>query len=493
MKTASIPALLKKDSMIFFRSKISSILIILIPLIIILAAGYALNSSNLSNVYVGVHFNSSSELTQKIVSGFQDNGFLVKNYDSAQDCIDSVKLDSVQICAVFSKDDSTNSSRDAVNFYVDYSKINLAGTLVNNAENTVYNESAAQGRFHVQDLIDIIDLTKENVPKAQTSLNSAYSKISSNKETVNSLNLSTDNFDSALSYLESAKTLSNDSTQKTDITNAINVISALKNNTEKISVNLEGVLSTQDEALQGINSSSDNLNSIETKANSGDVGSAETIVSPIKISVEPITQNSTNRDYFIPILISLITLFGALLLSSTFVLKEKRTLAYFRNFMTPTKSATFLFSTYLTCLIILVAQFILVFLGIQFILGINSFSISPELISIMLLSFSVFIFIGMFIGYIFRSEESVIFASMITGGVFLFFSNTILPIENVSANLMNLSFLNPLILLDSALKKVMTFGLTFSSISWELIFLGWFFVFFALMTYFARRITRRML
>ena len=82
---------------------------------------------------------------------------------------------------------------------------------------------------------------------------------------------------------------------------------------------------------------------------------------------------------------------------------------------------------------------------------------------------------------------------MITSGIFLFFSNTILPIENVSQNLMKFSFLNPLVLLDSALKKTILFQFSFSSISSELIALGEFFIVFALLAYFARIITKRML
>jgi ABC-type multidrug transport system permease subunit len=97
----------------------------------------------------------------------------------------------------------------------------------------------------------------------------------------------------------------------------------------------------------------------------------------------------------------------------------------------------------------------------------------------------------MFIGYVFRSEESVIFASMITAGIFLFFSNTIIPIENTSGNLISFSFLNPLILLDSAFKKVLLFGLSFSSIILELAVLFGFFIVFLVLTYFVKKITRR--
>lgn len=153
----------------------------------------------------------------------------------------------------------------------------------------------------------------------------------------------------------------------------------------------------------------------------------------------------------------------------------------------------FIFSKYLTCLIILAFQFILVFAGIKFILGMNNFPINLELVTVMILSLSVFIFIGMFIGYLFRSEESVIFGSVIVAGVFLFFSNSIFPIQSAASNLINFSFFNPLIVMDSALKKIILFRFGFSSFGVELLYLGGFLIVFAFLTYLARKITRRML
>jgi len=497
MKPISVFALLKKNFIMFFRSKFSSILIILIPVLIVLAAGYAFDSSSLTNVYVGVYSNSSSPLSQKIINGFEEGGFSIKDFDSLKSCVDSVKLNEVQICSEFSKEVSTDSSRDSVTFYVDYSRINLANTLVNNAENEVNSESQEAGKFFVQDLIDIVDIAKENLPDSKLKLDSAFSKLSEKlseeRSSVDTLNSSYVDFEKMIGYLESASEKMNASSTKTQITNALTLAKALKKSNQDISLSLQGVFDSENGVLEEASLAIESIKPVIESASSSKVTNAENVVSPVKLEVKSIRKNSKSRDYLIPILISLITLFGSLLLSSTFILKEKKTLAYFRNFMTPTKSATFIFSTYLTCLIILIFQLILVFLGIKFILGISSFLISFELIVILLLASSVFIFIGMFIGYLFRSEESVIFTSMIVAGIFMFFSNVILPIESVSSNLFSFSVFNPLILLDLGLKKIMLFNFTFSSISLELSYLGGFLVVFAILTYLARKITRRML
>ncbi len=486
-------ALVKKDLLMFFRSKISSVIIILIPLIIILAAGYAFSSSQLSSVYVGVHFNSSSTLSQNIASGFSQNGFIIKNYSSSSDCINSVELDESQICAIFSNSSSGNFTRDSVVFYADYSRLNLAGTLINNAENSVYNQSVKEGEASVQDLISLIDLTKSVLPSARISLNSASSDLSQSQSSLIGLNIPVSDFDTAISYLNTAYSLANSSNEKSYINNTIALLSSMKSNNENVSIVLGNVASFQGGVSGDLASALRNINAILTKVQSKNISSAQNIVSPIGISVRPLNQNSSTIDYMTPVLLALIALFGAILLSSAFVLKEKKTKAYFRNFMTPSKDPVFIISTYVTCLIILLIQFILVFAGVYLILHVNLFAVPLELAAVLFASLTAFIFVGMFIGYVFRSEESVIFASMIAAGVFLFFSNTLFPIENISSTFMSLSIFNPLIALDSAFKKVILFGLGFSSITSELTTFGIFFVVFAILTYLARKITRRML
>jgi len=486
MVFGSLSALMKKNFLIFFRSKFSSALIILIPLFIAIAAGYAFDTSSLTNVYVGVHSSSSSNLTQNIISGFNEKGFLVKEYGSSQECIDAVKMNLIQICSIFSMEGS-NSTRDSVDFYVDYSRINLADTLVKNAESSVHEESASEGEFFVQDLINIINLVKENLPEAKTVLTLASSGLEESQGSVESWIVPSSDFDSVINSLESARSETNDSSLEDSLSDAIILLQILKTNNAEISVNLDSQSEIYDNLLFALGK----INPVLDLADSREIESAENIISPIKMSVNSINEGSKSRDYFMPVLFSLIALFSSLLLSSAFVLNEKKTQAYFRNFMTPTRSMTFIFSTYLTCLAIILVQFGLVFLGVEFILGMNLFSMPLEFLSILVVSLTAFIFIGMFIGYVFRSEESVIFASMITAGIFLFFSNTIIPIENTSGNLISFSFLNPLILLDSAFKKVLLFGLSFSSIILELTVLFGFFIVFLVLTYFVKKITRR--
>ena len=75
----------------------------------------------------------------------------------------------------------------------------------------------------------------------------------------------------------------------------------------------------------------------------------------------------------------------------------------------------------------------------------------------------------------------------------MFFSNTILPIESISSGFKSIANFNPVVVLDIALKKIILFGFSYSSILNEIIILGIFCLIFIVLAYLGRKITRRML
>jgi ABC-2 type transport system permease protein len=194
-----------------------------------------------------------------------------------------------------------------------------------------------------------------------------------------------------------------------------------------------------------------------------------------------------------PTIISLIALFGGILLSASFILKERKTKAYFRNFMTPTMNLTFLVADYLTCLLILMCQFVLVFFGVYFIFEISLPVGYGELFVMLLLSLSVFIFIGTFVGYLFKSEEAIIFTSVLVASLMMLFSNTILPIETFLGSLKSLAEFNPFVVCDSALRKIMLFGYGFNELLTEIYILLAFGIIFFVLSLIWRKFTKKIL
>ncbi len=485
----SLFSLVKKDLKILGRSKFSSLMILLTPLLIILLAGAAFNSSGLNGIVLGVYSDSYTELNENILNNLENNNFAIEKFDLEEDCMNSVKLNKAQICIVFSNELNSTENIEKIIFHVDHSRINLAHSLVYYIENEIDSTSSNISISLTQNLIDNLELVKTSVALEKTKLSSAIVDVNGLSENIEDLS-SNPNIDLAINSLNDAKDLMNASVSKDKITETISVLEEINN------FNLEssGDLVEQNNGIiSALNDVSKKLDEIIISLENGNSLSSEEIASPVNIEINSLNVSSSNRDYLLPTLLTLIALFGGILLSSTLVLKERKAKAFFRNFMTPTWDFTFIFSCYITCLIILITQFILVFVGIEYLLKISIFGILPEIGLILFLALTLFIFLGMFIGYLFKSEESTIFASVIIAAALMFLSNTLLPIESISSGFKLIADFNPVVILDLALKKVTLFGFSYSEICEELITLASFSLVFLFLAYLGRKITRRML
>lgn len=495
MNFNSLFALIGKDLKMFFRSRVSSAVVILIPLLIVIFSGYAFNSSELSNVQVGVYSEGYTDFTDSLISDLESDGFFAKRYDSSELCLESVKHSDSQICVVFPANLNEEASDSEIIFYVDYSRINLADNLINEIEGNVFVKTSGVGESIAQNLIDSLEAVQASLPGAKVKVDETLRETKNGSEMNSALEFSTENITVSIDMLEDIKDGINDSdsTSKDAIDEVIVMLTEIEEDGERLSDNLGSIEHNKNSVVVSLSQVSIALDGLIKVLDSRNQVDADDVVSPIKTRIESVSTDFNNRDYMVPIIFSLIALFGSILLSSTFVLKGKKTKAFFRNFMTPTKDIVFVVATYITCLIILFAQFLLVFVGVKYILNMEIFAISGPLLVLLFFMISAFVAIGMFIGYLFRSDETVVFASMIIAALFMFFSNVILPLENISGGMMKFLKINPLVVSNLALKKVVLFGLGFGAIWGEvLILFGFFAVFFGL-AYVFRRITRRIL
>lgn len=160
-------------------------------------------------------------------------------------------------------------------------------------------------------------------------------------------------------------------------------------------------------------------------------------------------------------------MFISILLANTIVMMEKKSQAHFRNYVTPTSNTTYVLATYITCVIIVLIQLIVI-IGISayfFKIPIYSPDSSIEnnlinggkLIAVLMTMSTFFIFIGMAVGYLFNSEETSILASISIGSVFLFLSNTILPLESMSQYILGIAKYNPFVLSSDLLREMLFF------------------------------------
>ena len=115
---------------------------------------------------------------------------------------------------------------------------------------------------------------------------------------------------------------------------------------------------------------------------------------------------------------------------------------------------------------------IVIILGVALILfkGHILANLHLTLLALLLIS-TVFILLGMLIGYIFKSEETATLGAISIASIFLFFSNAILPIESLPGYIRKLANFNPFIIGEWIIRKLILLQGGFSDVSRQFLIL----------------------
>lgn len=498
--------IIKKNFKLLIRSKSSALIVILGPLLVIFLVGIAFDNINKYSLSIGVYSDSYSDVTESFIAKMREKEFRVQKIDSMDLCIEKIKQTKLHTCIIFPPDLTIES--DAVNeitFYVDYSKLNLVWMILDTLSTKIEERSSELSLDLTTALLQKVESTKEEVagmqPKIQEIQEQREAMINKiNKDIIGvkfkelkadmneireyillKINITEDYVAESLKKLNSADNISNSS--KSSISEKLNSINT-------IMYNLKGMFKDENgsvgnwvylvELIDGVSSDlsaiqyslvqenvdiidiKNSLDRIEQNLESVVVTNATTIVNPVNMQIKPVAPEKTYLGYMFPALVILIVMFISILLSTTLVMMEKHSPAYFRNFITPTRNITFIVSTYLTTVLLVVIQ-------IGIIIGISSFFLKRQIIetlfpslSILLLSTTFFTFVGMFIGYVFTSEETATLAAISLGSVFLFLSNVILPLESMPAYIGRIAQYNPFVLGEGLLRKAIIFKAGFN-------------------------------
>jgi ABC-type multidrug transport system permease subunit len=329
------------------------------------------------------------------------------------------------------------------------------------------NTEAVQTKTIIVTILEQNTDIKTSMDELSTSLNAINLSTSSLNTTAidkelddtaeaNGLNATKD-FVDLIDLLDTFK--SDYKTMKTKLENTQNSITKSTTSITEISSNLNTEKSNLNQANANMNTITDSISTIA-------VTDVNNIVNPVKTSIEPLSSTNSYLLYILPAILVLIIMFTALLMSSSSIMAEKESRAYFRNFITPTNEFLFMIGEYLSNLIILLFQVFIIILVLYFFLN-NILATETFILTGVSLFFlgTFFIFLGMLFGYIFSTKQTVTLASISAGMVFLFFSNTILPLETLSSSIRNIIIYNPYIIGESMLKKALLFNSTFHGIS----------------------------
>ncbi|MBU0756982.1 MAG: ABC transporter permease [Nanoarchaeota archaeon] len=221
-----------------------------------------------------------------------------------------------------------------------------------------------------------------------------------------------------------------------------------------------------------------------------EITAPENIVAPIKNRIEPVVKEKSALNYMFPTLIILLVMFVGILLPTLLIIIDKNSKAFFRVFNSPTKDYVFIVSNYLTSILLVFFQLLIILAVTEYFFPINIFA-SPAILFVSLFATSsVFIFIGMLIGYIFNSEEIATIASLSVGSAFLFTSGVIFPLESIPSYILDKLKFNPFLLGTDIFKKILLFNVGFDEVRSSLLILIGYSVIFIILIILVQRISK---
>jgi ABC-type multidrug transport system permease subunit len=281
------------------------------------------------------------------------------------------------------------------------------------------------------------------------------------------------------------------------LSNLSDAISSLESSLNKLKSNLASAKLAKTEILTKIGIIQTNLNlmkasltEIKDKINTLTVTEAETIVSPITTKIEPVIPERTPLNYLFPTLIVLLVMLISILLASSLVVMEKVSRAYFRNFTTPTPNILFVGANFITTLLLVLAQLILVVCVASFIFKVPLFISFGETLLVVFLITSLFTLLGLIIGHFLNSQEMASVAAISLASLFLLASNLILPLESMPLAVREIAKYNPFVLGSEVLKKTILFNTSFTAIKQDLLILVLYSVAVLFILLLAQRLTR---
>lgn len=452
-----------------------------------------------------------------------EKGFGVQYFSSLDLCKQAVKDETTHICVeVAEKEDKNLAKVDPrlmyrVNFYVDYSKVRLVWAIVNAIRTIVAQENAKISTEITTKLSDKINFAVNEITKNKGTLDEIIRKGNNLKGTISSGKATGEMIDSYLREAESILNNIDDGASSLRVINdnlyfltsnirstvgaplatalsstlnqieqqgqtAEEIASELETKTTRIKALISDIRYQQrqaessfssaesyiDDILSSLYDVKSGIDKLETEFAWAKNIKANDIMNPIPVEILPLSGEVTEvgsvssaltyLDYLLPALVILVIMFVSTLISSTMVIKERKSAAYFRNIIAPTNSALYVFGVFLIGLILVGMQASLLILVASFFFGVAIASYASIAI-VLLLTISIFILLGIIIGYLFNSEETTMMGAISLALVCLLFSALIIPLETMPALMRGIAQFSPFVIAETALRKIMIFNI----------------------------------
>lgn len=391
---------------------------------------------------------SSVEKTENNVNTWRDNLStskeiilkLEKNNEKLK--TDIIELEKVYNYKDLNLDDITGEV-SKVNSSVN-NAVNSSLTLVTEIKKDISNAST---------LLDTGNVSGSDISKIETLITDAKLSTGALEKKLTSLNSDKYEVNKLVKELSSLQDeLSN---LEIKLNNKYALLNSNAQNNTKEQKNLENIIMNID--AKALNLLTD-LKKIEIR-------DSNVLVKPVVVEVSNVSNKANNRlTAIFPSLIATLIMIISLFIASIFVLQEKNSEASFRNYMAQTSGFLFLIGNFIAIFSIVFMQMSLIILVYYLIFLKVTFSKALLVILIIIPIISFFVLLGMFIGNISKSETVNSIFLFVLIFCFLTFSGILLPVESLSYLMQKLSMLNPYMISEGILRKIIIFDETFNSV-----------------------------
>ncbi len=517
--------IIRKNFREMIRSKLSSLIIVIGPILVILLAGFVFSTNTLQGVKIGTYYEQESTLGQNIEEKLREKSFIIQEFLILDECINSVKAGNNHLCMKIEEKRTSPLGRidsrvdNNITLYIDYSKTRIVWTIINEVQTIIEGESQEATYVILESLSERVTYAISEINSKENELNILITRgeflqntLGDAEEDISFINneiiqLGADSTIALTNINNFNNQMNSNINEIEEITGIIpattNMRNLLEQNQQEIVIILNriqeisnqitsnGINNQISTASQDLDYLLDNLRSIRSgirnvnqEFNEFSGTFAEDIIDPIPTKYNSVAGNGEGEteqklnffDYILPGLIIMVIMFTSILLTSTLIIRERKTKAYLRSLLTPTSKGIFTFGTYITSLVIILIQSAILILITKLFFSSNILLqdyLTP--LTILIIS-SLFISVGIIIGSLFNSEETGVIASVSLSIIFLISSSMIMSIEAMPFILGRIIQYTPFVLAETALRKIMIFQLPLINILPELMFISAFIV-----------------
>ena len=497
--TFKLLSIINKNFLLLLHSKLSSLILIFGPILLVLILGLGLGNSGLKDIQTSIYISEHSTFTENFVDNLKLRGFIISESNSLENCINEVKNSNKNLCIELRKSEISlpseiqvdkNSSADLglgyeVQLYVDFSKQRIVWGIISAVDKSVSDFSSGlrtelsnglklsleDYAEEIGEIILDINLAITSMNSIEQTMNTLQGDLTSSRNNINVINDLIIQIDSDILYLQNTVPGLLDTSLYLNFQN-------LKSNWE--SANLNGMISNMNNQISNSKNSLINMKNtlIQTKSDLyetqdkiksiGEIN-MNYILYPIPLIYDSISDDLSGQvktqfsffDYIFPSFLSFFILLVSIILATSFTIKERTSHAYLRNTLSKAFGPTFLAGNFITIFIIVFLQCTMILSIAYFFLTFNLLNYILSLSLLLLFSISLFIIIGMIIGYLFNSQETAMIAGISLTLLLIVFSPLISPLETLPNFLRTFFSYTPIVLTEDILRRVLIFESSF--------------------------------